>query len=217
MSRIFLSLATLSTLLLSVAFLLGLRIGNINHIYHSFWTTREEIQAKSQELLPESPEMVDLQKRKNEQLAAYGQLRPRVTVHMMFGMLTALVTMLVHSVCVTYFIGTAKWCGEVVGAYQLNHALYESSRLLKRRCFHWSLLGICTLLLIVVLGASSDPGTLGGHTWNWVEPHLWAASLGIAITLLTFWKQWGYLLQNVDIIQQVQEQVQQVRTQHGLE
>lgn len=217
MSRIFLSLSALSTLLIGIAFVLGVRIGNVNKPYQEFLQLREQIETTSLKSLPNSPEIQALQKRKTDQGILLGTYRPRITSHTTFGILAAIVTMLIHSVCVTYFIGTAKWCGEVVGAYQLSQSLYQECCSLKRGCFRWSLLGIGTILLVVVLGASSDPGTLQPNTWHWVEPHLWAASIGLAVTLLAFWKQWDYLLRNVQIVQQVQDEVQQVRAAHGLD
>lgn len=204
-------------LLIVIAFVLGIRIGNINKPYQEFLELRQQIEVTSRESLPSSPYIQELQKRKSDQVALLGTFRPRVTSHTTLGILAALVTILIHSVCVTYFIGTAKWCGEVVGAYELSESLYQECRLLKRGCFRWSLLGIGTILFIVVLGASSDPGTLQPNTWRWVEPHLWAASVGLAVTLLAFWKQWDYLLRNVQIVQQVQNEVRQVRAMHGLE
>lgn len=217
MSRILFTLAALSTLLMGTALVLGLYIGGINQPYRAFLDLDARWKAAGQTLLQDAPELQELRAQKESRRQELLALRPRVTLHTAVGTLASIVTVLIHCVCVTYFIGTAKWCGEVVGAYELSESLYQESRQLKRRCFRWSLLGIGTMLAIVVLGASSDPATLRPNTWKWVTPHLWAAAVGLPVTLLAFWKQWEYLAANLRIVESVQAEVRQVRTAHGLD
>ena len=54
----------------------------------------------------------------------HGQTDPQVlrwgTVHRLSGVLAALLVVLVNSMAVTYFIGTGRWCREVVETYGLD-------------------------------------------------------------------------------------------------
>jgi hypothetical protein len=47
--------------------------------------------------------------------------------HFLTGLMAALAVVLVESVVVTYFIGTSRWCKEVVETYNLNTAAVEES------------------------------------------------------------------------------------------
>jgi hypothetical protein len=50
-------------------------------------------------------------------------LKRRAAVHILLGVLAALVTVLVNSISVTYFIGTSRWCKEVADVYHLDPEL----------------------------------------------------------------------------------------------
>src|SRR3989304_423650 len=60
------------------------------------------------------------------------------TVHRLAGIAAALAVVFVESVIVTYFIGTSRWCQEVVETYQLPAELARQSNRLKRRTFPWA-------------------------------------------------------------------------------
>ena len=61
------------------------------------------------------------------------------TVHRLSGILAALVVVLVNSMSVTYFIGTGRWCREVVETYHLADALILRSKAIKRSSFPFAL------------------------------------------------------------------------------
>ncbi len=75
-------------------------------------------------------------------------------VHKMFGLAAALSVVLVNSIVVTYFVGTSRWCKEVVETYQLDRRLLARSVRLKRRTFPWA---ISAMLAAVVMGALAPP------------------------------------------------------------
>jgi hypothetical protein len=76
----------------------------------------------------------------------HGQTDPQMlrwgTVHRLSGVLAALLVVLVNSMAVTYFIGTGRWCREVVETYGLDPAYIDRSRTLKRRAFPFALLAM---------------------------------------------------------------------------
>ena len=63
----------------------------------------------------------------------YVDLKARV--HRLMGVAAAIVVVLVNSIVVTYFIGTSRWCKEVVDTYSLDRELVRRSARLKRRTF----------------------------------------------------------------------------------
>ena len=50
----------------------------------------------------------------------------RMTLHMLLGAAAALMTVLVNSITITYFIGTSRWCKEVCETYQLESPNWPS-------------------------------------------------------------------------------------------
>jgi len=102
-------------------------------------------------------------------------------LHIWLGMGAALVTLLVNSISVTYFIGTNRWCREVVDAFSLDQDLAQRSQRFKRRAFPWSFTAILLMLFIAGLGAASDPVTLNPDAADWVQYHWGLAMLGIVV------------------------------------
>ena len=93
-------------------------------------------------------------------------------VHRMFGIASALVVVLVNSIAVTYFVGTSRWCREVVETYHLDAELVRRSAVLKRRAFPWAVAAMLVIVGVSALGAAADPATRHPWTANWVYPHL---------------------------------------------
>jgi len=214
-SRIFASLAVVSLVLFFVALGLGLRVGGYNELYADFLVRQQSVlknraAASAEELSRQEAEL---------KTAFEGLEAPqgRARVHMYSGILAALVGLLVNSISVTYFIGTSRWCKEVVDTYRLSADLSASSTRLKRRSFPFALLGMLTILGISALGAASDPGTLRMTTSSWVIPHYAAAVGGIGLLAVLFWLQSGLIHANTLVVEQILERVREIRREKGLE
>lgn len=122
------------------------------------------------------------------------------TVHRLSGMFTALMVLLVNSVSVTYFIGTGRWCREVVETYRLDAALVEASKRLKRSAFPYAVIGMLSMVGIVALGGAADPGGgMADRSREWVTWHL-VGGIGLAAVIA-----WCF-----------QSQLQPIRGQHEL-
>jgi len=118
----------------------------------------------------------------------------RNIVHSLLGVGGALVTVLVNSISVTYFIGTSRWCREVVEAYRLPEDLAQRSTRLKRKTFPWSFIGILTIILMIAFGAACDPTIhITGGAKNYVVPHMLTAVVGTGLIA------WAFLVQVVNI------------------
>ena len=138
-------------------------------------------------------------------------------VHMLTGMAAALAVVFVHSIVVTYFVGTSRWCKEVTETYRLDPAALVRSNQLKRRTFPWSVLGMLTVVVVGALGAASDPGTGRPDTASMANVHLAAALAGLALVGWTYLRAWSNILDNQAVIQKILDDVQQIRRERGLD
>lgn len=139
------------------------------------------------------------------------------TVHRLSGVSTALVVVLVHSIVVTYFIGTSRWVKEVSEAYALGNAYIVRANTLKRKTFPWAVMGMLTVVGVGALGAAADPATGLPNTIHWVTPHLIGAITGLMFIGYTFFVEWNNIHANHVVISDVLTEVQRIRAERGLE
>lgn len=139
------------------------------------------------------------------------------TVHRLAGVATALVVVLVHSIVVTYFIGTSRWCKEVSEAYSLDPQFVRRGTALKRRTFPWAVAGMLAVVGVIALGARADPATALEHTEDWVIPHLLGALGGLAFIVWAFFVEWNNIHENHRVIADVLAEVHRIRSERGLE
>ena len=207
MVRIFASLAVFAIALLVADLIAGLRIGCFNQ------AAVELVDAQRQSRIQKES---DDTRREQVALAAakYAPLARRASVHRMLGIAASLVTILVNSISITYFIGTSRWCREVVDAYRLDPALARHSAMLKRKTFPWSLLGILVMLGVAAVGAACDPGT-GYLRPQWVTPHVVTAIGGTMFIAVAFFYQVRRLRANHRLIEEILERVRVVRETHA--
>lgn len=138
-------------------------------------------------------------------------------IHMLTGTSAALAIVFVHSVAVTYFIGTSRWCKEVTETYQLDPTMLGRSTQLKRKTFPWCVMGMTAVVGVAALGAASDPGTGGTHTADWASVHLGAAFAGLAFIAWTYYRAWLNIVSNQGVIQQIVDAVAKIRQERGLD
>ena len=151
----------------------------------------------------------------------HGQTDPAVlrwaTVHRLSGVLAALLVVLVNSMAVTYFIGTGRWCREVVETYGLDPAYIDRSRTLKRRAFPFALLAMLAVVAIVALGGAADPASGRPGTQDWVTPHLVGALTLVAAIAWLFQLQLPNMRRQHELIEDVLGEVRAVRNARGLD
>jgi hypothetical protein len=151
----------------------------------------------------------------------HGQTDPAVlrwgTVHRLSGVLSALMVVLVNSMAVTYFIGTARWCREVVEAYGLDPSFVERSRRLKRSAFPFALAGMLAVVTIVALGGAADPASGRPGTRDWVTYHL-VGGIGLVAAIgWCFLEQLPRIRRQSDLIDAVMAEVRDSRRRLGLD
>ena len=138
-------------------------------------------------------------------------------VHFLFGLAAALSVVFVNSIAVTYFIGTSRWCKEVVQTYGLDVQLARQSYELKRHTFFWAVIGMLTVVGVIALGAASDPATGRPTAPDWAIYHLAGALAGVAVVVFTYTVAWNNIASNHQVIRNILEQVRDIRTERGLD
>jgi hypothetical protein len=137
------------------------------------------------------------------------------TLHRLTGIAAALGVVFVESVIVTYFIGTSRWCKEVVETYGLDRTAVAQSTRLKRRTFPWALAGMLAVVAVVALGGAADPATGRPHTQGWAQWHLTGAIAGMLLIAWTYVVGWNNVLANHAIIERVVAEVARIRGERG--
>ena len=137
-------------------------------------------------------------------------------IHMLTGTATALVVVLVHSILVTYFIGTSRWCKEVTETYLLDSVHAARSTELKRKTFPWCLLGMLTVIVVGALGAAADPGNGRPNTASQAIVHQYAAFVGLALVAWTYYRSLLNIVDNQEVIQKIVAAVDGIRRERGL-
>jgi hypothetical protein len=145
------------------------------------------------------------------------QLVNLAIIHKMFGLGAALVVVFVNCIVVTYFVGTSRWCKEVVETYSLDLELLRRSVILKRRTFPWSVLSMLTVVGVIALGGAADPGTGLPGTANWVMPHLIGALVGVGFIVWTFIVEAQRIHAHHAVITDILSEVKRIRSERGLE
>lgn len=221
MARIFSVLALLAVLLLASNFVVGLAGGDFNGAARA----KREAQRKYLELErtgrgARAVAAEELEQARAAAAAADQQFaRPRswMTLHMLLGSAAALITVLVNSITITYFIGTSRWCKEVCATYRLSADLAHRSTQLKRGTFPWALAGILSIIAVVGFGAAADAS---GANWqnsaSFVTPHYVVAMLAMVIVCAAFWMQIQRIAENHLVIDEILAEVQQIRSERNL-
>jgi len=143
------------------------------------------------------------------------------TVHRLSGVAAALVIVLVNSIAITYFVGTSRWCREVVETYSLSPELARRSQRLKRRTFPLAVTSMLVVVAVVALGGAADPAAslqlepLAGISWpHW---HLIGAMAGLAVIAVSFMLERANIEANHEVINQIIDQVRLIRDDRGLD
>ena len=136
---------------------------------------------------------------------------PTFWVHFLLGLATALMTLLVHCLIFTYFLGTGRWVKEVKLAYDLPDApLPRLTRELKRRVFPPALFAMLTVIATGAAGAAAQV-----DVWRW-EIHATLATLTLLVNLWAFRLEYHCLQTNVGVLDEVMREVDRLRAERGL-
>ncbi|MEX2119047.1 MAG: hypothetical protein WD847_05490 [Pirellulales bacterium] len=142
------------------------------------------------------------------------------TMHRLAGIATGLLVVLTNSIVMTYFIGTSRWCREVVETYSLSIDLARTSNRLKRQAFPYAVAGMLMIVVMVALGGAADPGgsvrSYGIAGLSWTNWHLAASIAGSLLIGFGFVRQWQAIHEHHLVISGILSEVARVREQRGL-
>ena len=144
----------------------------------------------------------------------------RVDAHFGVAILAMIFAALVHSIVLTYFMGTGRWLEETTQAYRLAGDQRAESKSLKYQTV--PAMVACLLLLVGTgaLGAAADPASpVGFAGWGGLSAattHLVAALVTVACNgLVNLWEYFA-LDRNGRLVQQVVDEVRRIRVERGL-
>lgn len=216
MNRIFPVLAAFALAFMAATLVLGLALGDVRGTMLRLSAAESKLTRLRTPEERNSAEAVQW-KADVEQLRAAERWK---SVHFLSGLLTAVIVMFVAGVAITYFVGTSRWCREVVDAYRLDPELARASAKLKRRTFPAVVVAMLGLVGVVALGAASDPGanlqmTAPGNI-GWNDFHFAASLLGTALVAWSYYVAWTNITEHQLVMGKIMDEVQRIRAERGL-
>lgn len=142
-----------------------------------------------------------------------------VNSHMGIALFALIGAALVHSLVLTYFMGTSRWMEETTKAYSLAPERMEESSALKYRMI--ITMTVCLFLLIFTgaLGAAAGAGAFKGFpSYNITAGtvHFTIAALTITLNLIVNIQEYQAIGRNTRMIEDVMVDVRRIRTEKGL-
>ena len=201
MARIYLALAGFAGCLLIANFAIGIWVGDLNGGAAKRQT--EAIRLRQARGGGDEQQITEARQSLKAAVDELAPIQKRHRVHFLLGVLSALVCILVNGIAMTYFIGSSKWCAEVVEAYRLDVSLAGRSRALKRRSFPWTFSGVLMVVVIVALGGASDPATQIASSADWVTWHWVVAILGSLWIMVSLLNQAGLIGAHYEVINEI--------------
>lgn len=143
-----------------------------------------------------------------------------IRLHLLTGVLSLVLVMLVHAIVLTYFMGTGRWIEETSQAYRLGDGFFERGRRLKHSVIPKLSAGVLLPVLLVPTGAMADPASpLGLPAWVGVSAstvHFMSAGTLVILNILINVAEYGVISQNAEVIDEVMGEVRRIRSEHGM-
>lgn len=132
------------------------------------------------------------------------------TWHMVIGLFTAVLTLMVHCLIFTYFLGTGRWVKEVARAYALPDEPWpKRTRELKRQTFPPALFAMLAVIFTVATGAAAQTSS---ESWSALA-HPILAVVTLAINGWAYVVEYRSVAVNARVVRQVQEAADRKRTE----
>jgi hypothetical protein len=132
-------------------------------------------------------------------------------LHFVLGLTTALTTLFVHCLVLTYFLGTGRWVKEVCIAYGLPDGNWPKlTREIKRRNTPRVILAMLVTIAAAAAGMAKQQQAWPG----WI--HLTLATVTVLLNLYVFWVELGNMELNARILDAVTTAAEQMRKEQGL-
>ena len=134
----------------------------------------------------------------------------RFAIHLLGGLFTAVLTLVVHPIALTYFMGTGRWVQEVVAAYRMPESIWIQARQIKQRTFPFVLGSILLIIATAALGAATDRGLIDRNL------HMAGAVLAIGFNLWSYLREYEAIRANGELLDQIMGEVTRMRRERGL-
>lgn len=139
-----------------------------------------------------------------------------LSVHFLGGLAAMTLTLLVHAVVLTYFMGTGRWIEETSQAYGLSMDSRAENVRLKYQTLPAMVGCIALLIVTAAFGAAADPGS--GTDWPAARTiHMLLACLTLLANLAVTAIQYRTIERNGGLIEEILQQVRTIRRERGLE
>jgi hypothetical protein len=201
MNRIFLTLAVLANLGLFVAAGYGVLIAAP--------AVATNPAAESQQ-----PSQTSSQSTETDQAAAISRTRHAISMHLLIAVGASLVVLMLHSIVLTYFMGTGRWIEETGRAYALDERFRAQNIRYKYRVIP----GMVTCMTLVILtgafGAQLDPAAAPSA---WSTLHFLLALATVGLNLAVSVAEYFAIRDNGLLVASVVAEVKRIRKEQGLD
>jgi hypothetical protein len=143
-----------------------------------------------------------------------------VSWHLLLALSGLVFAALVHTLVLTYFMGTGRWIEDVTKAYQLENRWRVASQRLKYRVLPEMCCGMLLLLTTIGFGAAADPASrLNFAGWGGMSAgtlHLLVALATVCCNFFVNVREFQALEQNGQLVNEVVEKVREIRIARGM-
>ena len=144
----------------------------------------------------------------------------QVRWHFFMGLGAMVFTSLVHSIILTYFVGTGRWLEETSKAYGLPETYFAESKKIKYRTIPLMVIGIVAIVFTGAMGAIADPAARSSFAgWFGLTPaktHFAIACMAVMGNLLVHFIEFQAVVRNGRIVNAVLADVHRIRKERGL-
>ena len=144
------------------------------------------------------------------------EVRVQMATHFRTALAAVPIALLVHSVALTYFMGTGRWIEETGEAYKLGPEFRTQNIQLKYRILPGMMLCVGLMLATGAFGAIADPGA-NVRMANSRVIHFSLALALVLTNLLVTWTEWQAIARNGALVEAVMDRVRQIRREKGLD
>lgn len=194
MNRIFLTLAVLANLGLAVAAWYGFEIGN---------------------RLVSATAVSESQQPLATDLTAMSDARHAVSMHLLIALAASLVVLMLHSIVLTYFMGTGRWLEETTKAYVLDDRFRSGNIRLKYRVIPGMVACMTLVIVTGAVGAMNDPSVANQASWN-ATLHFLLATSTVGLNLVISIVEYFAIQENGRLVADVVGVVKRIRRERGL-
>ncbi len=214
LTRIFLGLSAFTLVVLLYLCVDGFLIGDYQSVTDDIRSAKKALrQAQAS-----GDDSADIQAQHDAALSDFEVSQGKSSWHMLMGTAALMMGLLVSCLSITYFVGTGRWCLEVIETYKLDPDYHDQSKRIKWRNNLWSLAGVTVLIVLAATGPACDPlANVEGNPRFWVAPHQIISIVGTLFVGVAFAFQYFAISSHYEVTGKILEDVRRIREEKGLD